>query len=72
MEVSVENTRLMTNSISGINKEIKVNGQKLETVTCFKYLGSFVSDEDSRPQILSRKAQTTAALTRGSVPRRPS
>ena len=44
MEVSVENTRLMTNSISGINKEIKVNGQKLETVISFKYLGSVVSD----------------------------
>ena len=30
----------MTNNTSGINTEIKVNGQKLETVTSFKYLGS--------------------------------
>ena len=37
MEISVE---LMTNNTSGINTEIKVNGQKLETVTSFKYLGS--------------------------------
>ena len=43
---------------------IKVNGQKLETVTSFKYLGSVTTDEGSKPEILSRIAQTTAALTR--------
>ena len=37
---------------------------KLETVTSFKYLGSVVSDEGSKPGILSRIAQTTASLTR--------
>ena len=42
----------------------KVNGQKLETVTSFKYLGSVISDEGSKPEILSRIAQATAALTR--------
>ena len=41
-----------------------MNGQKLETVTSFKYLGSFITDEGSKPEILSRIAQTTAALTR--------
>ena len=54
----------MTNNTSGINTEIKVNGQKLETVTGFKYLGSVITDEGSKPEILSRIAQTTAALTR--------
>ena len=54
----------MTNNTSGINTEIKVKGQKLETVTNFKYLGSVVTDEGSKPQILSRIAQATAALTR--------
>ena len=43
---------------------IKVNEQKLETVISFKYLGSFITDEGSKPEILSRIAQTTAALTR--------
>ena len=42
----------------------KVNGQKLETVTSFKYLCSVITDESSKPEILSRTAQTTAALTR--------
>ena len=39
-EISAEKTKLMTNNTSGINTEITVNGQKLETVTNFKYLGS--------------------------------
>ena len=54
----------MTDNTSGINTEIKVNGQRLETVTSFKYLGSVIIDEGSKPEILSRIAQTTAALTR--------
>ena len=41
-----------------------MNGQKLETVTSFNYLGSVITDEGSNPEILSRIAQTTAALTR--------
>ena len=64
MEISAEKTKLMTNNTSGINTEIKINGQKLETVTSFKYLGSVINDKGSRPEILCRIAQTTAALTR--------
>ena len=64
MEISAEKTKLMTNNTSGIKTEIKVNGQKLETVTSLKYLGSVINDEGSKADILSRIAQTTAALTR--------
>ena len=39
MEISAEKTKLMTNNTSGINTDIKVNGQKLKTVTSFKYVG---------------------------------
>ena len=56
MEISAEKTKLMTNNTSGIKTEIKVNGQKLESVTSFKYLGSVVTDEGSKPEILSRIA----------------
>ena len=63
MEISAEKTKLMTNNTSGINTEIKVNGEKLGTVTSFKYLGSVITDEGSKPEILSRVAQTAAALT---------
>ena len=62
MEISAWKTMLLTNNTSGI--EIKVNGQKLETVTSFKYLGSVITDDGSKPEILSRIAQTTVALTR--------
>ena len=64
MEISAEKTKLMTSNTSGINTEIKVNGQKLETDTSFKYLGSVIADWGSKPEILSSIAQTTAALTR--------
>ena len=41
-----------------------MNGQRLETVTNFKYPGSIIADEGFKPEILSRIAQATAALTR--------
>ena len=59
MEISAEKTELMINNTSGINTEIKVNGQRIETVTSFKYLGSVITDEGSKPEILSRIAQAT-------------
>ena len=64
MEISAEKTKLMTNNTSGTNTEIKVNGPKLETVTSFKCLRSVITDEGSKPEILSRIAQTIEALTR--------
>ena len=64
MEINAEKIKLMTNNTSGINTEIKVIGQKLETVTSFKYLGSVITDEGSKPGILSKIAQATAALSR--------
>ena len=53
----------MTNSANGIQRE-KVKGQKLGTVTSFKYLGAVVSDDGSKSEVLSRIAQATAALTK--------
>ena len=64
MDISAEKTKLMTNSANGIQRETKVKGQKLGTVTSFKYLGAVVSDDGSKPEILSRIAQATAALTK--------
>ena len=62
MEISAEKTKLMTNSANGIQREIQVKGQKLlSTVTTFMYLGTVVSDDGSKPEILSRIAQATAA-----------
>ena len=64
MKISVQKTKLITNSANGIQREVKVKGQKLGTVTSFKYLGAVVSDDGSKPEVLSRIAQATAALTK--------
>ena len=64
MEISAEKTKLMSNSANGIQRETKVKWQKMGTVTSFKYLGAVVSDYDSKPEVLSRIAQVTAAPTK--------
>ena len=64
MEISAEKTKLMTNSANGIQREIKVKGQKLGTVTSFNFLGAVVSDDGSNPEVFSRIEQATAALTK--------
>ena len=51
-------------SFGGFQREIKTKGQRLEEVENFKYLGAIISNEGSKPEILSRIAQTTAALSR--------
>ena len=52
MEISAEKTKLMTNNTCGIN-----TSQASSTL-------AHTTDEGSKPEILSRIAQTTAALTR--------
>ena len=66
MEVSAKKTKLMTNKANDIQREIKVKGQTqtLGTVTSIKYFGAIVSDDGSKPEVLSRIAQATAALTK--------
>ena len=54
----------MTNSANCIQREIKVKGQQLGTVTNFNYIGAVVADDGSKPEILSRIAQAIAALTK--------
>ena len=54
IEISAEKIMLMINNTTSINTDIKVNGQERKTVTSFKYLGSVITDEGSKPEILSR------------------
>ena len=62
MEMSAEKTELLTNSANGIQREIKVKGQKLGTVTGFKYLEVVVSDDGSKPEVLSMIAHPLQLL----------
>ena len=59
MEISAEKTKSMQRPVASTQK---INGHRLETVTSFKYLGLVITDEGSKPKILSRIAQTTGAL----------
>ena len=63
MEISAEKTKLMTNSANGIQREIKVKGQKLRTVTSSSTLKQLFQMMAPN-QFLSRIAQATAALTK--------
>ena len=64
MEISPDKSKEMTNNPNGFQREIKLKGQRLEEVENFKYLRAIISNEGSKPKILSRIAQTTAALSR--------
>ena len=64
MQISEEKTRLITNNTNGISTDITIYNKKLETVRSFNYLGAIVSDEGSKPEVLSRIAQNTAAVTK--------
>ena len=64
MKISREKTQFVTTNSNGISTDITIDSKKLETVRRFKYLGAIVSDEGSKPEVLSRIAQTTAAVTK--------
>ena len=72
MEVSAVKTKLMTNcdNCICIQREVKVKRQKLDTATSFKNLEILDFDDGSRPDILIRIAQATAALTKLKLNRR--
>ena len=64
LEIGPDKTKVMTNNPNGFQREIKIKGLRLEEVENFKYLAAIISNEGSKPVILSRIAQTTAALSR--------
>ena len=64
MQINAEKTKLMTNNTNGFSTDIRVNGEKLDCVKRFKYLGTIITDEGSKPEILARIAQATAALAK--------
>ena len=61
MEVSTEKSKVMVNSTNGISVNITMNGQPLEEVTSFKYLGATLSkDGTCRAEIRILVATATA------------
>ena len=64
MEIGPDKTKVMTNNPNGFQREIRLKRHGLEEVENFKYLGAIISNLGSKPEILSRMAQATAALSR--------
>ena len=64
MQINAEKTKLLTNKSNGFNTDIRVNGEKQDCVNRFKYLEAIIADEGSKPEILARIAQATAALAK--------
>ena len=64
MEIGPDKIKVMTNNSNGFQREIKIEGQRLEEVENLKYLGAIISNEESKPEILSKIAQAAAPLSR--------
>ena len=65
MEISAEKSKTMVNSTNDISANITLNGEPLEEVNQFMYLGATLSkDGTSAAEIRIRVAQATAAMAR--------
>ena len=61
--VSTEKSKIMTNSTNSISADISMNGQKLEEVTSFKYLGATLcKDGTCSSEICIRIASALAVM----------
>ena len=64
LKINTDKTKVTTSNPNGIQNYININDHTLDTVSTFKYLGSIISEEGSKPEILARTAQGTAAMTK--------
>ena len=65
MDVSTEKSKLMTNSTNNIRADISMNGQNLEEVTSFNYLGATLcKDGTCSAEVRIRIALAVAAMDR--------
>ena len=65
MEVSTEKSKVMVNSTNDVQAVISMNGEQLEEVDSFTYLGATLTkDGSSRAEILRRIAIATSAMAR--------
>ena len=65
MDVSTEKSTMMTNCTNSLNADITMNGQKLEEITSFKYLGATLGkDGTCSTEVRVRIASAMAAMAR--------
>ena len=65
LEVSTEKSKIMTNSVNDISADISMNGQKLEEVNSFRYLGATpCKDATCSAEVYNRIVSAMARLNR--------
>ena len=64
MEINTNKTKIMTHCEGYFNNSISLHGEIIESVDTFKFLGTILDDNDTKEEILSRIAHTTASLTK--------
>ena len=65
MEVSSEKSKILVNSAENTHASIEMNGEQLEEVEAFKYLGATITkDGKSITEIKTRIAIATSAMTK--------
>ena len=65
MEVSTEKAKVMVNSSNNISANITMNGEPLEEVSSFKYLGATLTEDGTcTAEIRMRIVTATAAMAR--------
>ena len=67
MEIGPDKIKVTTNNLHDSQREIKIKGQRLEAVENFNYLETNISNEESKPEILSRISRATSALSRRKI-----
>ena len=55
MDIKSQKLKVIGNNTDVFVPDIRVNGTRLETVEYFKCLGSVISDQGSKPEILRRR-----------------
>ena len=63
LDICADNTKIMTNN-GTLQRDITIQGAEVGNRDYFKYIGSIICDGGSRRVVLSRAAQTMAALAR--------
>lgn len=65
MELNIEKSQIMVNSMSNTSASITMDGEPLEKVSSFKYLGASLSKDGScNVEISTGTASATAAMAR--------
>ena len=64
IEISAGKTQRMTNNTNDISIDVRNNGEKLDEVDSFKNLAAIITDQGSKPEVLSRTCTDNSSTAR--------